>query len=255
MTTWDYRYEYRDTFPATDFSVREVRSLRRTDASVPPDSKSFVWLDYVVLNNHAAKDQGENCARYTKAFDYGGGDIWAECIEVADMGFGAKYGTLRAAEVSMGVVGPDPNQWRIGYHIAVWDAKRYVGARHDGPCEVGQCFRINGEPNAYWGTVIDARDFAWAFASVTGGYMNGQPSHHIFKFGGKFITGFSFADAEFAGSPIRLGRGQTIGLEGTDSVRLGLDGDRVSILVNGAPVFAVDIWTGDVWIKGEVRKL
>ena len=246
---WDYRYEYRDTYPVTDFGVREVRSCRRTDVMVPPDAEAFVWPDYVVLDSWAKKDHGENVARYTKAINRGG-DIWAECIEVED----TAYGTLRGGEMTVAANGGDPNNWRMCWHLMARDAALAYGRPAEPACEVGTCLRINGEPTAWFGSVISARDFSWAFAQVTGGY-GGMPSHHIFKFGGSFITGFSFADASFLGSPIRLGRGQTIALEGTDSVRVGLVGDRVSILLHGQPVFQVDIGTGDVFIRGEVRKL
>lgn len=263
--SWDYKHVYRDEYPATDFAQREVRSLRMTYVEVPESSKAFVWPDYVVLRNRAAKDHGENVGRYTKVYDYGGGDVWAHCTEVVDMSFGKKYGTLRINEEAIACVGADVNGWRVGYHIMVQDAIQAfagdLGEKHDGPCEVGNMFRIEaGHSNAYCGNVFSLRDFSWSALQITGGYHDGKPSAHIFKFGGSFITGFSFVEAKFEGSPIRLARGQTIALEGTDTIRIGLIGNQVQVLYGNVPQFSIDLTTrnviveGDLIVKGKVRQ-
>lgn len=256
---WDYpaddSAEYRDTTP---WGTKAVRVVKRIVGTVPAAAKVYAWLHYVVLRNYASRDQGcgENVGSYVKAFDYAGGDIWGTCTEVADMSFGAKYGTLRGHETSIAANGPDPHQWRIGHHMMASNSRQsYDGGPGGESAEVGIAHRINGGPNSYFGTVFQVSDFAWAAGTFTGGYC-GLPSHHIFKFGGHYVTGFSFADAKFDSSPIRLGRGQTIGLESTDSVRIGLDDrDRIAVTVQGRRVFELDIWTGDVGIAGSLRKI
>jgi hypothetical protein len=237
-----------------------VYACRFTYTEAVPGGLGFEWNSVSVLRNqNTLVSRTENCATYVQARSHADGSTWGACIEACDESFGSAYGPQVALEVDQWCNGADPYKWRPGIHIVVGDARRIrTGEARNEFCEAGPALLVtnNGtDRKARWREVIKARDFWDSAMSVDGADPGDDPAHHIFKFKGRFVTGFSFASAEFSGSPIRLGSGQTIALEGTDSVTLGLHGTRVEIRLLGNPVLALDYNTGDLFLKGAVKSL
>lgn len=240
----DHRNERTDT-SGTGFGVH---ACRFTYTLALPGGKGFEWNGVDILENLSRLiDRTENCARYIQSRSYDDGSTWGVCIEACDESFGAKYGPMVSGEIDCWANGPDPFKWRIGWHVVVGDARRIrTGeARNEFvECGYGMLFSNNGtDQNARFNTCLKLKHFWNAGIAFDGSENPADPSHHLFRFAGHFITGFSFVDAKFSGSPIRLGRGQTIALEGTESVTVGLIGDRVQISMLGQPIFQVDINT------------
>ena len=74
-----------------------VQAARYTRTYIPPGALGYEWNDVAVLDNHS--DDGNNCARYDKAFKYGKGPTWAQCREAQDRYPGTDGGPLYVDEL------------------------------------------------------------------------------------------------------------------------------------------------------------
>ncbi len=226
-----------------------------TQTEVAAGSKGHEWNAVHVLNNHAA--DGENCGMYSQANTYGGGATWGLCADVRDMSQGATYPFMIGAEISISPSGPDPGARRVGVHVALNPA--WPGSAQPGPVEAAHGVKITGDErkDRRWNAGLLLTDYRYSGVQLRGTVDAAAPdAHRAIEISGRHVVGIDTSPGKFeSGTALRLGNGQCIALEGTESVKLRCIDGKVQVLMLGRPVFEIDVGSGDVRIKGEVGKL
>lgn len=216
----------------------------------PADAEEIEWNAVHIIDNHS--DAGQNCATYAQGRGYGRGPTWALCAEVADLSFGAGNASLVAGEFDVWCCGPS-NGRRIGVHAVVGDAKAIHGGQaYAGACEGEHAFLASSNgSHARWRIGAALRD--WTHAGIS---IEGDGGEFGVRLLGAMVVGIDFTGMDYrVQSVIRLRDNQWIALEGTDTVRLGYTSGLVTIAMAGQPIFQLDIHTGDLYLKGQVRRM
>lgn len=238
----------RTSAPGGQFGT--VSACTVTYTQVVPATDSFEWAQVAILDNHSA--DGEHCAAYLQATSLAGGRTWALCADVREPLESAGYGALVGAEISVGAHGPDPERKRRGVHVALNPADP---VHRDADGGHGVYVSAGAADDRRWNTGIEVRDCAEQCFTAVGGLDDEPRTDRALKMYGRFAIGLDTSEAAFTtGTALRLGNGQAIALEATDTVRLRcrdgmtqlLWGDRVLLQVDG---------DGNLWLRGEVRKL
>lgn len=195
-------------------------SLVRTISGADVDT--YEWAHLSILDNFARA--GENVAAYAQANRYGDGPTWASVSEVAD--FVGSNGGVVGHEVDVWTSGSDTGS-RIGVEVVLGDIKAIRGT--------GKSDKVEGSAGLRIGAFNGASGPRW-----TRGV----------QLTGRYIVGIDLSTATHDGAAIRLGEGQAISLDATDSVRLRYQGGRVVISNGATPIFEIDAQTGDVYKRG-----
>ncbi len=216
----------------------------------PLGSKVNEWNLIAIHDNYA--DAGENVAAYMQGRAYGRGATWGLCSEAADMSFGTKGASMVGGEFDVWTCGASTGN-RVGVHAVVGDAKLiHGGSAYVGPCEAEHGFLSsnNGHANARWRHGLAVRHW-----NRTGVSVEGDGGDFGVRFTGTMTVACDFTALEKVQAVIRLRDSQWISLDATDSVLFGYQLGRVKVTMCGKPVLELDINTGDLFLKGEVRKL
>jgi hypothetical protein len=226
-----------------------------TQTDVAAGSRGHEWNAVHVLNNRAA--DGENCGMYSQANTYAGGATWGLCADVRDMSQGQHYPFMIGAEISVAPNGADPGSRRVGVHVALNPA--WPGTAAPGPTEAAHGIKVTGDESKdrRWNDALMLRDYRYAGLQLRGTVPGGpSQAHRAIEVIDRHIVGVDTSQATFeSGTALRLGNGQCIALEGTESARLRCLDGKVQVLMLGVPVFEIDLGSGDLRIKGSVGKL
>jgi len=228
----------------------KVNACTITYTQVPVGQISFEWNQVAILENESAV--GEHCAAYFQSISHRGGQTWGVCVEARDGSNGAFYGALVGAEVNLGVCSPDPKAFRTGLHVALNQA----GEAWDEGVEAGYGVRITAkhEENRRWRTGLLVTDVLHDAVSVNGPANVGPSTDRAVKVSGRFKVGIDTSDAKFDGNTaIRLGNGQQIAFEGTDTVKLKYADGKISFLWGDQVAMSLDLGSGDLYVRGKIR--
>ena len=229
-----------------------VNAATVTYTHVEYGAAAFEWNAVFILESESGV--GEHCAAYAQAVSHRGGQTWGMCIEARDGSGGNFYGALVGAEVNLGVCSPDPKAYRTALHVALNQA----GQPWTEGVEAGYGVRITAkhEENRRWRTGLLVTDVLHDAVSVCGPTNIGPSTDRAFKASGRFKVGLDTSGASFdGGTAIRLGNGQQISFEGTDTAKLKYADGRISFLWGDQVALSLDLGSGDLYVRGEIKRL
>lgn len=237
----------RTSQPGGQFGV--VNACTVTYTHVVDGTRSLEWAAVGIIDNESA--EGENCAGYFQGNAYAGGPTWGLCVDVRDCSGGTRYGPL-VNEFSIGAVGPDPVSVRRGLHVCLNSA-----VAEPRPTEGGYGIKVdaNDREGRRWKTGIESSNSSLRSFNAAGASEGVDPTHRAYGATGRFIVGFDLSEASFSnGVALRIGNGQSIALEGTDTVRLRCKDGMTQLLWGDKVLMQVD-GDGNVWARGKFERL
>lgn len=183
----------------------------------------FEWAGLDVLDSWS--NSGQNVARYGQGNQYGTGPVWGMVAESASLNNGTG-GALTGLEVDSWTNSAD-NGWRLGIGVFAGDVAvtRGTGKSPANGSTVGVLVgTYNNDPTSSWLDGLRITNI------IRGAAIN--LSQAITPIG------------------IRLAAGQSISLEGTDTIKLNYLNGKVNIMNGNTPVFSIDPNNGDIYKNG-----
>lgn len=205
---------------------------------------TYEWAGLLHVDSSATG--GQNVGGYLKGSKRAAGPVWGGVSEVK--AYVGSSGVAVAHEFDIWAIGPDPTNSRIGVDIVI-----------------GKGGQTGDSPAAFCGVRIGPQD---------GDTVNGSFANGLFMFGlvnagvllqnqgtwgilfgatSNIATGIDFAAATFSSIAMRLGRGQAMSLEGTNTAKFEAFGAGDSVAkftFSGSEKVGFDVQNGTVRISG-----
>lgn len=193
-----------------------VNAAIRATTNSGPSATAFEWAIVGIVNNNSPAGV-ENVGGYFQGNMKSTGGTWGAVAEATDMNFNGNIGRreLVGAEIDVYCNGPDTAVNRVGAQIVVGDAylNRNGSAGQDGSATYGlHVMRQLGGATVNWinGVIVSSATDTSFQAGATGA--------RAFRVIGSYSVGLETHEGTLSGPAVRIGAGQKISFNATDTV-------------------------------------